>query len=79
MTANTTTWIRRVATGAVLLAAPALIALGTASATHADTGASATRTSPSYAPTPRGSLNDVPWHHSSWHQQHAAEQQAKYR
>jgi hypothetical protein len=78
MRANTT-WIRRVAVGAVLVAAPALIALGTASASHADAGNSQVRTSPSYSPTPSGSLNDVPWHKSSWHQLHAAEQQAKYR
>jgi hypothetical protein len=77
MTTNNSTWIRRVAAGAVLVAAPALIALGTASASHAEAGAPPARTSPSYAPTPSGSLND--WHQSSWHQRHAAEQQSKYR
>jgi hypothetical protein len=77
MTTNNSTWIRRVAAGAVLVAAPALIALGTASASHADTGSPSIRTSPSYAPTPSGSLND--WHQWSWHQRHAGEQQAKYR
>jgi hypothetical protein len=81
MAANTTTWIRRVAAGAVLVAAPALIALGTASASHADTGSPSIRTSPSYAPAP-GPLNgqnDLSSHQGSWHQRHAAEQQAKYR
>src|ERR1700758_3922515 len=58
MTTNNSTWIRRVAAGAVLVAAPALIALGTASASHAEAGAPPARTSPSYAPTPSGSLND---------------------
>jgi hypothetical protein len=56
MTANTT-WIRRVAAGAVLVAASALIALGTATASYADTNANANAThriSPSYAPTPTG-------------------------
>ena len=79
MTANTTTWIRRVAAGAVMAAAPALIALGTASASHADAGAGAPsiRTSPSFSPTPKGSLHD--WHQGSWHMRHAAEQQGKYR
>jgi hypothetical protein len=51
ITTNTTTtsWIRRVAAGAVLAAAPALIALGTATASHA---AETNSTSPSYSPTP---------------------------
>ena len=74
MAANTTTWIRRVAAGAVLAAAPALIALGTATASHADD----VRTSPSYAPTP-STLDQYPWEQSSWHQRHAAEQQSWYR
>ena len=51
MTTNTTTtsWIRRVAAGAVLAAVPALIALGTATASHA---AETNSTSPSSSPTP---------------------------
>ena len=43
MTANTTTWISRVAGGAVLAAAPAFIALDTAAASNAETSS----TSPS--------------------------------
>jgi hypothetical protein len=35
-TRNTTSWTRRLATAAMLTAAPALIALGTAAAGHAD-------------------------------------------
>jgi hypothetical protein len=77
MTANTTTWIRRVTAGAFLVAAPALIALGTASASHADAGTSETRHSAFYAPAQKGSLHD--WYQGSWSQRHAAEQQAKYR
>ena len=34
---SSTTWVRRVMAGAVLAAAPALIALGPATAAHADT------------------------------------------
>jgi len=51
ITTNTTTtsWIRRVAAGAVLAAAPALIALGTATASHA---AETNSTFPSHSPTP---------------------------
>jgi len=75
MTTNTT-WIRRVTAGAVLVAAPALIALGAAPASHADAGAPPVRTSPSYSPTPRGPLPGNNW---SWHQWHQAQQQAKYR
>ena len=77
MTTNTS-WIRRISAGAILVAAPALIALGTASTSHADAGAPPVRTSPSYSPAPRASL---PSSHGSfsWHQRHAAEQQAKYR
>jgi hypothetical protein len=40
MTANTTTWTRRVAAGAVLAATLGLIALGAATASHADQGSS---------------------------------------
>lgn len=36
-TANYTTWVRRLAAGAVLAAAPAFIALGPPTAAHADT------------------------------------------
>lgn len=59
MNAITATWIRRATAGVVLAAAPALIALGTATASHADPNTSAndngnSRMSPKYAPTPMG-------------------------
>jgi hypothetical protein len=76
MTTNTTPWTRRVTAGLFLVAAPALIALGTASTSHADAGTPPVRTSPSYSPAPRASL---PGNASSWHQWHQAEQLAKYR
>ena len=85
MTRNTTTWARRLAAGAVLAAAPALIALGTATASHATAGSSSGSTSPSYAPTPTGPSsgqypwNNVPWDQSSFHHRHAAERQSWYR
>ena len=59
MTAITAPWIRRVGAGVVLVAAPALIALGTATASHADANASdangtSSRMSPKYGPTSMG-------------------------
>jgi hypothetical protein len=69
MTANTTTWIRRVAAGAVLAAAPALIALGTATASYADS------TSPSYSPTPSPQTS---WTQSNWHHWHQSQVQSWY-
>jgi hypothetical protein len=80
MNATTTTWIRRVAAGAVLAAAPALIALGTATASNAQSGS----TTPSYSPAPMGPANgqypwhNQPWNQSSFHHRHAAEQQSWY-
>jgi hypothetical protein len=91
MNTNTTTntWIRRVAAGAVLAAAPALIALGTATASHAESGTSTGSTSSTspgykYSPTQTGPLNgQYPWHNTTWdqgsfHHRHAAEQQSRY-
>jgi hypothetical protein len=82
MNANTTTWIRRVAAGAALAAAPALIALGTAGASNADS----TVTGPGYnyspapatAPTSGYPWHNQPWDKSSFHHRHAAEQQSLY-
>ncbi len=84
MTANTPTWFRRVAAGAVLAAAPALIALGTATASHAQSGSSSHSTPPSYAPTAMGPSNGLyphsqPWAQSSYHDRHAAQVQSWYR
>ena len=74
MTANTTTtWIRRVAAGAALAVAPALIALGTAAASQAETSS----TSPSYSPTLHSV--QVPWPQSNWHHWHQDEVQSWYR
>jgi hypothetical protein len=78
--ATNTTWIRRAVAGGVLAAAPALIALGTATASHAESSS----TAPSYAPAPVGPANaqypwhSLPWEQSSFHHRHAAEQQSKY-
>jgi hypothetical protein len=76
---NTKTWIRRVAAGAVLAAAPALIAVGTAAASNAaPTGDS---TSPSFSPTPVQTEYPYwsgPWYDSSFHHRHAAEVQSQY-
>ncbi len=80
MNANTTTWIRRVAAGAVLATGCTLVALGAASASHAETS---TSTSPSYAPAPAQTVpqyryNDLPWYLSSFHHRHALQQQSNY-
>jgi hypothetical protein len=75
MTINTrSTWIRRVAAGAVLAAAPALIALGTAAASQAESSSS------SFAPTP-SQTTEYPNAslYQSFHQRHAAEVQSWYR
>ncbi|HEX9177139.1 MAG TPA: hypothetical protein VF874_14030 [Mycobacterium sp.] len=78
MTAKTTTWIRRVAAGAVLVAAPAFIALDTAAASNAET--SSTSPSYDYSPTPSQTTQYpyAPWY-QSFHQRHAAEVQSWYR
>ena len=75
MTANTT-WIRRVAAGAVLAAAPALIALGTAATSQAEVSS----TSPSNPPThtETSQYPYAPWY-QSFHQRHAAEVQSWYQ
>ncbi|HEY7051134.1 MAG TPA: hypothetical protein VH496_03235 [Mycobacterium sp.] len=79
MTTNTTTtWIRRAAAGAVLAAAPALIAIGTATASQAQTDTSPDlRTSPSYSPRPPATQN-IPWNESSWTHRHQAFMQSQY-
>ena len=75
MNASTPTWIRRVTAGAVLAAAPALIALGTATTSQAQTSStSAFDYSPPVQPT-----QNLPWSQSSFHQRHAAQVQSKYR
>jgi hypothetical protein len=79
MTTITSTWIRRVSAGAVLAAAPALIALGTATASYADSNS----TSPSFAPTPAPTTGQYPWQNQSWnmssfHHRHAAHEQSQY-
>jgi hypothetical protein len=81
-------WIKRVAAGAVLVAAPALIALGTATAANAESSSvtdNNTTSSPVYAPPQMGPLNGVypwnqgmPWNKSSFHQRHAAQTQSYY-
>jgi hypothetical protein len=83
MNANTTTWIRRIAAGAALAAAPALIALGTAAASNADSAV--TGPGYNYSPAPMGPNNgeypwhgNLPWDQSSFHHRHAAEQQSMY-
>ncbi len=75
MTTNThSTWIRRLAAGAVLAAAPALIALGTAAASQAESSSSSFTPSPSHTTEyPNESL------YQSFHQRHAAEVQSWYR
>ena len=75
MTANTTTWIRRVIAGAFLAAAAALIALGTAAASHAE----GTSTSPSFSPTPHSVQYPYGQAGQSWHDRHAADIQSWYR
>ena len=79
MTTNATTWIRRIAAGAFLAAAAALIALGTASSAQA--GSSSDSTSPSYAPTPAQTqypYSNAPWYDSSFHHRHQAQVQSNY-
>ncbi len=74
MTANTTTWIRRISAGAVLAAAPALIALGTATASHAESSS----VSPSFSPTPHPVQYPYGQAGQSWHERHAGEMQSWY-
>jgi hypothetical protein len=81
MTAITSTWICRITAGAALAAAPGLIALGTATASYAQTGSNST--SPSYAPAPSTQTGQYPWHNQPWnnssfHHRHAAGQQSQY-
>ena len=75
MTASTNTWIRRVTAGAVLAAAPALIALGTAAASQAQ---SSSTSGFDYSP-PVQTTQNMPWSQSSFHQRHAAQVQSWYR
>jgi len=82
MTTITTTWVRRATAGAVLAAAPALIALGTATASQAQTGStSGFDYSPAPAATQTGQYpwNNQSWNQSSFHQRHAAQVQSMYR
>ena len=80
MTAATNTWIRRVTAGAVLAAAPALIALGTATASYAQSSSTSTFDySPAPVQTTQYPYQNLPWNQSSFHQRHAAEIQAWYR
>ena len=68
------TWIRRVAAGAVLAAAPALIALGTATSAQADS------TGPNFnTPTHQSTTSQYPWSNGSWHQSHQAQIQSWYK
>jgi hypothetical protein len=78
-TSARSTLIRRLAAGAVLAAAPALIALGTATASHADTGTAGANTpsvsAPSHPAFPHQNTNaDRPGtpshHHHQWHHAH---------
>jgi hypothetical protein len=88
---NKNMWIKRMAAGAVLAAAPALIALGTATAANAEAGSGTNNTtnnttsSSSYAPPQMGPLNGqypwnqgMPWNQSSFHHRHAAQTQSYY-
>jgi hypothetical protein len=80
---NSKMWIRRAAAGAVLAAAPALIALGTAAASNAAPTGDTTSgsTSPSFSPTPAQTAYPYwtgPWYDSSFHHRHAAEIQSNY-
>jgi hypothetical protein len=80
MTASTSTWIRRVTAGAVLAAAPALIAVGTATASQAQSSSDSTfNYSPAPVPTTQYPYQNMPWSQSSFHQRHAAEVQSWYR
>jgi hypothetical protein len=76
MTAITPTWIRRVSAGVVLAAAPALIALGTATASHAQTSSTSGF---NYSPAPAATQAGQSWNQSSFHQRHAASVQSMYR
>jgi hypothetical protein len=79
MTASTTTWIRRVTAGAVLAAAPALIALGTATAGQAQTSSTSTFDyTPAPVQTTQYPYQNLPWYQSSFHQRHAAGVQSWY-
>jgi len=78
MAAITTTWVRRVAAGAVLAAAPALIALGTAGTSNAQSQSGSTY---NYSPTPQSVSVPYPYGPAgqSWHQRHAADIQSMYQ
>lgn len=81
MTASTTTWIRRVTAGAVLAAAPALIALGTATAGQAQ---SSSTSGFDYSPPPATKTGQYPWNNQPWsmssfHQRHSAQLQSWYQ
>jgi hypothetical protein len=76
VTTNTTTkatWIRRVSFGAVLAAAPALIALGTAASSHADA------TGPNFNAPHQTTTTQYPGADGSWHQRHQADIQSWYQ
>jgi len=77
MNATKITWTRRIAAGAVLAAAPALIALGTAAASHAAGDTGYTTPSPNYSPTP--SYNTAQYPYDSWHHRHQAGIQSWYQ
>jgi hypothetical protein len=80
MTVIATTWIRRVTAGAVLAAAPALIALGTATASQAQSSSTSTFDySPAPVQTTQYPYQNMPWNQSSFHQRHAADVQSWYR
>src|SRR6202035_1142641 len=69
MTTATNTWIRRVTAGAVLAAAPALIALGTATASQAQSSSTSTFDySPAPVQTTQYPYQNLPWNQSSFHQ-----------
>lgn len=72
-TTTKTTWIRRVAAGAVLAAAPALIALGTATSSHADS------TGPNFNSPIPGNSSQQDWSHSSWIHRHQDQVQSWYQ
>ena len=74
-------WIRRIAAGAALAAAPALIAVGTAAASQAQTNSdSGFNYSPAPVATQSGQYPwaNGPWSQSSLHQRHAAQIQSMY-
>lgn len=80
MTTYTCTWIRRLTAGAVLAAAPALIALGTATASYAQSSStSGFNCSPTPVQTTQYPYQNLPWNQSSFHQRHAAQVQSMYQ